>query len=494
MFKDKIYAIHPIALGSSLLVFLILAVFQLFPEQFLAVLSWVKTVFVIQISWFYILSIFVFFCLCIYLSVSPYGKIRLGSLSQPKYSTWTWISMLFSTGMGTGLLFSSVYEPLYHYVFPPNTEISSNNFNTAFQLTFLHWGISGWVVYTLMGLVFSYFCLYKKQPFRISCMLAPFFKGQINNKLAWSIDIFSILAILFGVATSLARGALQINSGIKHLFDFSFSSVIQALIIIFITVCAIFSVLSGLNRGIKRLSQINLVCCFVLLLFVFIAGPSVFMINSFVEQTGAYIQNLFSNMTRIQSLGSAEWRSQWTILYWAWWIAWSPFVGMFIARISEGRTMREFIVGTLTIPSLISFLWFIGFGASAIEYHQAGLMDLKPFLKTEYSILIFKFLEHFPFSSLTSFIALIAVALFFITSSDSASYVIHNIASQKSSKFQKIYWASLEGMIALVVLFLGGIQSLELIVIITAFPFTVFVCLIAYGFIKELKNIPTPSN
>ena len=484
--------LNPIAVLSSLLVFLILISFKIFPQKTFSALSWVKNTFVLNISWFYVLVIFVLFCFCIYLIFSPYSKKRLGSLSQPKYNTFTWIAMLFSAGMGTGLLFSGVYEPLHHYLFPPiGAGSTPEAMDLSFQLTILHWGFSGWVVYTIMGLVFSYFCLYKGYPFRISCMLYPFLKEKINSPLAWCIDIFSIIAILFGVATTLGRGTMQINSGLKHLFDIPFSGTVQAIIIVVITLCATLSVLSGIKRGIRRLSEINIVLCLTLLVFMFAVGPTIYLFNAFVEYTGAYLQNLISNMTRINSLGSVEWRSQWTILYWAWWIAWAPFVGTFIARISEGRTVREFIIGTLMVPSLISILWFVAFGGTAIEQHMTGAMNLEPFVKTEYSILVFKFLEHFPLAQVMSYITLIAVTLFFITSSDSASYIVHNLASTKPKVSRKIYWAFLEGIIALVVLFLGGIQSLELLVIITAFPFTIFVCIIAYGFFKELKKLPT---
>ena len=487
----KFKTFNPIAIGASLFVFLAVTASIFFSKFLLDILSWVKNVFVLDISWFYVLVIFCLFCFCLYLIFSSYGKIRLGSLSQPKYSFFTWIAMLFSAGMGTGLLFSGVYEPLYHYVFPPTGSGSTKEaMDLSFQLTFLHWGFSGWVVYTCMGLVFSYFCLYKGFPFRISCMLYPFLKEKIHGPIGWCVDIFSVTAILFGVATSLGRGALQVNSGLKHLFDVPFSATIQGWVIAGITLCAVISVLSGLNRGIRRLSEVNILLCLFLLIFMLCAGPFVFLLNAFVEYTGAYLQNLVSDMTRINSLGSAEWRSQWTILYWAWWIAWAPFVGLFIARISEGRTIREFVIGALVIPSLLSFLWFVVFGGTAIHHHIEGLMNLESFLKTEYSTLVFKFLEHFPFSQVMSFLALLAVSIFFITSSDSASYVIHNISAGKegSSSAGKIYWASLEGLLACVVLFFGGIKSLELMVIITAFPFTILVCFICYGFFKEIQK------
>ncbi len=497
--KSKFIALNPIAIGSSVLVFGILFVATFFSPLLLSVLSWIKTVFVINISWFYVLVIFVLFCVCLYLVLSPYGNRRLGSIDQPKYSFFTWTAMLFSAGMGTGLLFSGVYEPLYHYIFPPQgTAISQQAIDISFRLTFLHWGFSGWVVYTCMGLVFSYFCFYKKLPFRVSSMLYPFLKEKIHGPIGWCVDIFAVNAILFGVATSLGRGALQINSGLKYLFNWPFSTTIQSLIIIGITFCATLSVISGLNKGIRRLSEITIVLCCLLLVFMFAVGPTTFLFNSFVEYSGAYFQNLIADMTRIHSLGSGEWRSQWTILYWAWWITWSPFVGLFIARISEGRTIREFILGALTIPTILSFLWFAAFGGTAIYYHIHDLMNLKPLLKTEYSMIVFKFLEHFPLSSVMSFVAFLAVVLFFVTSSDSASYVVHNLSTQNKSAQsivdnnthkRKIYWSCMEGLIALSLLVLGGIKSLELLVIVMSFPLTILICFIFCGFLINLIKL-----
>ncbi len=482
---------NPVALGASVVTFVILSIAIFLPEFFLTTLNWIQTTFVINISWFYVVVLFFLFCVCLFLAFGPYRKIRLGNLSKPRFNTFTWIAMLFSAGMGIGLVFSSVYEPLYHYIYPPLGEGGTMEaFKKSFQLTFLHWGFSGWAAYTFMGLVTAYFCFYKGRPFRVSSMLEPILKDKAHGVIGNCIDIFVIIAILFGVATTLGRGTMQVNSGLKELFDFSFSSAMQVGIIIVITLLATGSVLSGLHRGIRRLSEINIFLCLFLLLFVLIAGPTTFLFNTFIEETGGYLQNIIANMTLTSTLGPAEWRSQWTILYWAWWLAWTPFVGLFIARISEGRTIQEFVIGSLLVPTLLSFLWFTVFGGTAMEWQSQGSMDLIPFLKTEYSILLFKFLSHFPFAKVLSFCALLSVILFFVTSSDSASYVIHRISSRStfSDIATKIYWCSLEGVLALIMVFSGGIKSLELLVIVTAFPLAILILLICYCFFKELKN------
>ena len=486
--KNKL---NPVAVGASVITFVILSLAIFLPKFFLTSLNWVQTVFVINISWFYVLVLFFLFCVCLFLAFGPYRKIRLGNLSRPRFNTFTWIAMLFSAGMGTGLIFSGVYEPLYHYIYPPLGEGgTAQAFQKSFQLTFLHWGFSGWAAYTFMGLVIAYFCFYKGKSFRVSSMLEPVLKEKAQGALGRSIDIFVIIAVLFGVATTLGRGTLQINSGLKELFDFSFSSAVQAGIIVVITLLATVSVLSGLQKGIRCLSEVNIFLCIFLLLFVLIAGPTTFLFNTFIEETGRYLQNIISNMTLTNALGPAEWRSQWTILYWAWWLAWTPFVGLFIARISEGRTIQEFVIGSLVIPTVLSCLWFTVFGATAVEWHAQGSRDLIPFLKTEYSILLFKFLSYFPFAKFLCMCALVSVILFFVTSSDSASYVIHRISSSDSvsNTGTKIYWCFMEGVLALLMVFSGGIKSLELLVIITAFPLAILILLVCYCFFKELRK------
>lgn len=514
---------NPIPIGASFLVFSVLGVIFAVPDFFFSSLSWIQNIFVLNISWFYVLLIFCFFCVCLYLAFGPYRKVRLGLISKPRYSNFTWLSMLFSAGMGTGLMFSGVYEPLYHYFYPPVGEGGTEqSLALSFQLTFLHWGFSGWAIYTIMGVAMAYFFFRKNRPLRISCMCFPFL-NQVDSKRAEhhtkqnglsthatravaenskqryvkektkkiigiSIDVLSITVILFGVATTLGRGSLQINSGLKELFGIPYSQFVQSGIICVITLIATLSLLSGLNRGIRRLSEFNIFICVLLLLFTLFVGPTAFLLNSFVEYSGAYLQNLIGSMTYVNSLGSAEWRSQWTILYWAWWIAWSPFVGLFIARISEGRTIQQFVMGCLIVPTVLSCFWFVVFGCTAIQYHASGIMDLKPLLKTEYSMIIFEFFKHLPFSKIASVITLLAVVVFFITSSDSASYIVHRISHTKAPLFGKIYWAVLEGVLAMTIIYFGGMKALELLVIIMAFPFSFLLCLLCYTFFKELRK------
>ena len=476
--------------GSSVLIFALLLCSILLPDLFLNVLSWIQNIFILYTSWFYVLVFFALFCLCLYLAFGPYGKVCLGKSPRPKYSYFTWIAMLFSAGMGTGLLFSGVYEPLYHYFYPPVGEGgTAESLRLSFQLTFLHWGFSGWTVYTLTGLAMAYFSFSKGLPWRVSSLLSPVLKEKSQGFTGAFIDILSVTVILIGVATSLGRGAMQINSGLKELFKAPYSVEVQSVIICVVTFIAVLSLLSGLNRGIRRLSELNICLCLFLLLFVLCAGPTAFLLDSFVEHSGAYLQNLIGNMTRV-SLGSAEWRSQWTILYLAWWVAWTPFVALFIARISEGRTIRQFVLACLLVPTVLSCLWFVVFGGSALYYQLAGEMDLEPLLKTEYSLVMFEFLKHLPYAKTLSVLSLITVAVFFVTSSDSASYVIHCISS-KSEKVNisgKIYWALLEGLTAMVLVYLGGIKSLELLVIVLAFPFAFIICLVCYSFLKELRK------
>ncbi len=557
---------NPILIGSSFLISFILVFAITTPKFFLNSLSWVQSIFVLNISWFYVLLIFCFFCACLYLAFGPYRKVRLGKTTTARYNNFTWIAMLFSAGMGTGLIFSGVYEPLYHYFYPHTGKGgTAESLTLSFQLVFLHWGFSGWTVYTIMGLAIAYFFFHKNLPLRISSMLYPIKgadsenakslkqqkplslqelsvqkndtmqknsnPGQIKEKIktiiSTSVDVLSITVILFGVATTLGRGSLQINSGLKELFGWSYSQSVQSGIICVITLMAGLSLLSGLNKGIRRLSELNIFICILLLLFILFTGPTVFLLNSFVEYSGAYLQNLVSSMTYVNSLGSAEWRAQWTILYWAWWMAWAPFVGLFIARISEGRTIQQFVIGSLVVPTVLSCFWFVVFGGTAIQGHIDGTMDLKPLLQTEYSTIIFEFFKHLPFTKTTSLIALLAIVVFFVTSSDSASYVVHCIAHTtqtqfknpdfpthheessleekkllkmppttheekpiwfKTALFSKIYWVLLEGVLAMTIIYFGGMKSLELLVIIMAFPFSILLCLICYSFFKEMRK------
>ena len=475
---------------SSAFIFCICLFASLFQEESLHFLSWVQTYYIANFSWGYVLLVFFLFLFCVYLAFSSYSTLTLGK-GPPEYSLFTWFAMLFSAGMGTGLLFSGVYEPLYHYIYPPQgVGQSAESFQLSFLLTYLHWGISGWVCYASVGLVLAYFSFNKGLPFRFSSLFYPLLKEKIYGGLGQLLDIFCIVSILIGVAVTLGRGAMQINSGLQLLFQIPWSPLSQAVIIVLLTLCAAASVLSGLNKGIRRLSQWNIILCLGVLVLTLFLGPTVFILNLFVETFGSYLQNLLKAMTWTESLGTTQWRSQWTILYWAWWIAWSPFVGIFIARISKGRTIREFIAGTLIVPALLSCFWFAVFGGSGIHYHISGEMDLSSLLQTEYSLIVFKFFEQFPFGQVLSCATLLAIVVFFVTSSDSASYIIYQM-TKKGDRFkvlEKIHWSFLEGAIALLLILTGGIKSLELLVVVITFPFLFLIPIMCIGFLKELRR------
>ena len=488
----KDFLSNKIFIGVNLLLLFISLFYLVFPESSSQFLSWVRDVFVIRASWVYILVVLLFFYLACYLVVSPYRNFRLGKKGdKPEYSFFTWFAMLFSAGMGTGVMFSGVYEPLYHYIYPPQGLGSTPEaLDFSLLLTFVHWGFAGWALYIITGFSLAYFFFYKNLPLRFSSAFQPIFKDKIKGTLGYAIDILVVLCTLFGVATTLGRGALQINAGLKELFNIPYSDLVQSFIVIGITLLVTLSVLSGLNRGIRRLSELNIFLCFILLVFVLVLGPTGFLLESLVKTTGSYLYSLTQMKIWFIKFGNSEWRSQWTTLYWAWWMAWAPFVGIFIARISKGRTIKEFVLGALLVPSLLSFLWFIVFGGTAIHQHIQGTMNLIPFLKTDYALILFKFLEHFPLAPWISYFALLTILIFFITSSDSASYMISRMTSLRSVPkiSQKVYWAFLEGFIALFFLLTGGIRSLEQMVIILAFPFSFLLFLLAYSLIKSLRE------
>ena len=399
--------------------------------------------------------------------------------------------MLFSTGMGTGMMFSGVYEPLYHYIYPPEGSGGTPEaMDFSFLLTFLHWGFAGWALYVFVGFTLAYFCFYKKLPLRFSSAFYPVFKEKVNGVLGYAIDTLVVICTLFGVATTLGRGSLQINAGLNEFFNIPYSHTVQAFIILIITALVVFSVSSGLNYGIKRLSEINIILCLGLLLFVLFLGPTGFLFKLFLESTGSYLYSLLKVKSWILAFGDSQWRSEWTLLYWAWWVAWAPFVGIFIARISKGRTVREFVLGALIVPSLFSFVWFTVFGGTALYESIQGTMNLVPFLKTDYALITFKFLSTFPLNPWISYIALLTVIIFFITSSDSASFMISYMTFRegKPPLSQKMYWAFLEGFIAIFFLLLGGIRSLEQVTIIIAFPFIFLFLIMLYSLLKSLRS------
>ena len=458
--------------------------FSVFTQQ---LNQWITTSF----SWFYVLSVAIFLILLVYIALSDMGKIKLGpEHSQPKYSSASWFAMLFTAGMGIGLMFFGVAEPVMHYVTPPagepETVLAAQQ---SMRVTFFHWGLHAWAIYTLVGLSLAYFAYRHQLPLKIRSALYPLIGQKIYGPIGDGVDTFATIGTVFGVATTLGFGVTQINSGLNYLFGIEQAPSTQVILIIVVSVMAATSVFFGLDKGIKRLSELNLVLALLLLIFVFVAGPSIYLLQTTIQNAGQYVSNLFSMTFNLYAYQPSGWIGGWTIMYWAWWISWSPFVGMFIARVSEGRSIREFIVGVLLIPTGFTLIW-MGFMGNAALYsimHEAntGLLEA---VQRDSSVALFEFLNNLPFSSVTSIIATLLVMLFFVTSADSGALVTDYLTakSDNSPTWQRLFWTVLMALLAIILLLAGGLEALQSATIMSALPFTFIMLLMCWGLIKAL--------
>lgn len=444
-------------------------------------------------GWFFVLSINIFLFFMIYLAFSNYGSLRIGGQhARPEFKTLSWFAMLFSAGMGIGLLFWSVSEPLSHFISPPKgTGNSVEAAQVAMNFTFMHWGLHAWGVYALVGLALAYFTYSRGLPLTIRSVFYPFLGDKVYGIIGDIIDIIAVLATVFGLATSLGLGVRQIAGGLNHVFDVSAEIPTQMILIAGVTLIATISVVSGVDKGVKFLSEWNMRIAVLLLLLVVILGPTIFIFQSFVQNTGSYLYNFLDMATWTESYTGMHWQNTWTIFYWGWWIAWAPFVGIFIARISKGRTVREFILGVLILPALVTFFWINAFGSTAIHDALAGNMAVADEVKIDEAIAMFVFLEDFPWSMALNIIAIILIAGFFITSSDSGSLVVDSITSGgkiDSPVGQRIFWAVMEGAVAAVLLVGGGLKALQTAVIVSGLPFAIILLVMCYSLYKGLRE------
>ncbi|MBD8009774.1 MULTISPECIES: BCCT family transporter [Acinetobacter] len=474
---------------SIIAIFLALVIFA--PDAFSLLTQqlnqWITTSF----SWFYVLSVAIFLILLIYIALSDMGKIKLGpDHSQPKYKNTSWFAMLFTAGMGIGLMFFGVAEPVMHYVTPPaGTPETVLAAQQSMRVTFFHWGLHAWAIYTLVGLSLAYFAYRHQLPLKIRSALYPLIGQKIYGPLGDGVDTFATIGTVFGVATTLGFGVTQINSGLNYLFGIEQAPSTQVILIIVVSAMAATSVFFGLDKGIKRLSELNLVLALLLLIFVFVAGPSIYLLQTTIQNAGQYVSNLFSMTFNLYAYQPSGWIGGWTIMYWAWWISWSPFVGMFIARVSEGRSIREFIVGVLLIPTGFTLIW-MGFMGNAALYsimHEANTSLLEA-VQRDSSVALFEFLSHLPFSSVTSIIATVLVMLFFVTSADSGALVTDYLTakSENSPTWQRLFWTVLMALLAIILLLAGGLEALQSATIMSALPFTFIMLLMCWGLIKAL--------
>lgn len=443
-------------------------------------------------SWFYVLSVAVFLILLIYIALSDMGKIKLGpDHSQPSYSNGSWFAMLFTAGMGIGLMFFGVAEPVMHYVSPPIGEGETiQAAQQSMRVTFFHWGFHAWAIYTIVGLALAYFAYRHNLPLKIRSALYPIIGQKIYGPMGDAVDTFATIGTVFGVATTLGFGVTQINSGLNYLLGIEQSATTQIILIVVVSAMASLSVFLGLEKGIKRLSELNLVLALVLLLFVFFTSSSIYLLQTTIQNAGQYVSNLFSMTFNLYAYQPNGWIGGWTIMYWAWWISWSPFVGMFIARVSQGRTIREFIVGVLLIPTGFTLIW-MGFMGNAALYsilHEANT-GLVAAVQLDSSVALFEFLKSLPFSTVMSFLATFLIMLFFVTSADSGALVTDYLTAKAegSPVWQRLFWTVLMAVLAIVLLLVGGLGALQSATMMSALPFTLIMLMICWGLLKALR-------
>ena len=442
-------------------------------------------------GWLYSVGVGFFLVALLIVAFSDWGRIKLGpDDSMPEYGFASWFAMLFSAGMGIGLMFFGVAEPLTHYLVPPEGDPETvEAARQAIVLTFFHWGVHAWAIYVVVGLSLAYFTYRHGLPLTIRSALYPLIGDRIHGWMGHTVDTIAVLGTLFGVATSLGFGVTQINAGLHTLFDIPISETVQLVLIALITALATLSVVAGLDAGIKRLSELNLYLAIALIAFVFLVGPTLFLISAFVQNIGDYLDQFATLTFNLDAYGDGEWVGSWTLFYWGWWISWSPFVGMFIARISRGRTVREFIFGVLIGPTLFTFFWMTVYGDSALRLALSGQAEamLETVRSGASELALFAFFEHLPLTPIISTVAVILVATFFVTSSDSGSLVKSTLASGGSLEppvSQRLFWALLEGVVAAVLLVTGGLAALQSATIAAALPFTLVLILAFFGLIR----------
>ncbi|MBK1439989.1 BCCT family transporter [Parapedobacter sp. ISTM3] len=465
-----------------------------FPKRAAALLNQIQGFIFTNLNWVYIWAVTLFVFFLFFLVVSRYGSIKLGDNdATPEYSFFSWVSMLFAAGMGIGLMYFSVAEPISHFsdqVFGQHNEIQRAK--DAQLYTFFHWGIHAWAIYGVVGLSLSYFAYRYKLPLSLRSCFYPLLKDKINSPAGDLIDTFALCSTFFGITTTLGFGVVQLNAGLVQVgvmdgYGFGYQVVIVAVIM----GISITSATTGVNKGVKFLSQVNIVAAIALMLFILALGPTVFLLGSFSEGLGHYINEFFNLTfnTHAYEPNLHPWFFSWTILYWAWWISWSPYVGLFIARISRGRTIREFIGAVLIIPTAFNFFWMTVFGNSATWLDSYQLGGLLSSMADQTDRLLFEFLNFFPATGATSTLAIFIIFIFFVTSADSGIFVMNSIATKnaaKSPKWQLAFWGILLAVLALVLLNAGGLGSLQTMTLLTALPFSFIMLLFCYSLMQGL--------
>ncbi|MAD60462.1 MAG: choline transporter [Myxococcales bacterium] len=490
----------PVFFTSGGLLIALLTFSVIAPEQSIAFFNGIKDYILTNFSWFYVLSVTLIFGFCIWLSVSPYGGLVLGEdHEKPVYSRSSWYAMLFAAGMGIGLVFYGVAEPLAHFRSPPvGDALSPEALTSALPLTYHHWGLHAWAVYAVIGLSIAFFTYRRNLPLSIRSCFYPIFGDRIYGWLGHFIDIIAVFGTLFGLATSLGAGAGSVSAGFHRLFDTPDTVGVQLIVIAVITGAATVSLVTGVDKGIKILSEVNMVIAGLLLLFVFLVGPTTYILDRFTEGVGLYFNDFVYRSFKLGQAGTTEsnWIKGWSVVYWGWWVAWAPFVGMFVARISRGRTIRDFVLSVMCVPVVVTFFWFAVFGGTALspELRPNILSTIQQAGSSADAVAVYAMLEQLPFAQILCFLAVIVVTIFFVSSSDSASFVVDMLTSGghlEPPTWQRVFWATAEGATAAVLLYTGGekvLSGLKAGVVSFGLPFCFLVLLMCYALFKALKE------
>jgi len=486
----------PVVVPALIVLAALLVLCGVFPQLADRVFSSAQAWVISHFDWFYTLVVSMFPVFLVMLAFSRYGDIRLGpDDAKPEFNFISWSAMLFAAGMGIGLMYFGVGEPLQHYLNPPTQAAGTPAAaREALTSTFFHWGIHAWSVYGVMGLVLAYFGFRYNLPLTMRSGLYPLLQQRINGPIGHGVDTFALVGTIAGLATTLGYGALQLAAGLHIVTGWDTGTVAFRIgLIVLVVGLAGLSAASGLDKGVRRLSEINLILTFILLGFVLIFGPTVYLFQAFSENIGNYLSNLVSLSLRTFAYEPAQdpaWFGGWTILYWAWWISWSPFVGMFIARISRGRTVREFIVGVLLIPTAFNLLWMTAFGNGAIWIDTHVAQGALAQTAGNVDALLFRFFEYLPLAKTVSWLAILLIAMFFVTSADSGAYVVDAIASRghpRSPVWQRLFWAAVLGVTAIALMLAGGLKALQAMTLVAALPVAAIMAVLCVGLWRGMK-------
>ncbi len=445
-------------------------------------------------GWIYTLAVNVFIIFCFYFAFSKYGKIRIGGAkAKPEFSIWAWFAMLFSAGIGNGLVLFSIADPVRDFLNPPRlagqdpTAIAQE----AINFSFLHHGIHGWAIYSLVGLSLAYFTYNRKMPLTLRSAFYPILGNRIHGWMGDLVDIMAVITTIFGLATTIGFGVGQINAGFTHVFGIPSTLLFQIIAIITITGISTLSAFSGVNRGVRILSILNIRVALTIFILVLILGPTTFIFRSYIQNIGSYLVHFIDMTTWTETLTDTNWQKIRTIMYWGWWISWSPFVGTFIARISKGRTIKEFILCVLILPAAVTFLWFTAFGGVTMNDILQGDTAVIEAVNNDISTALYVFFEKFPLAMVLKVLGVVLICSFIITSADSGALVVDSITSGgklSTPKYQRVIWAVSIGVIASVLMYGGGLNALQTAVTISGLPFAIFLLVMCYSLYTGLKE------